>query len=203
MKRTAVALGVAAATLWSAGVLAQGRNFAGTWTVDTERTALAAGVAARVSADGSGGGAGGRGAAGAGGAGGGGAVMRSGGGGVAAGGFAGGGGGGARGGGGGGGRGMAGPTTIALDASTFTVGTNAYKLDGSVTTTETPRGNITAKAGWKGDKLVIETTSPGPNGPLVSTATWYLEGEALVRETSMPAPDGGDPRVSKTYFKKS
>jgi hypothetical protein len=197
MKRTAGALGVAAVTLWSAGVFAQGRNFAGTWTIDSERTAAASGLEQRVVAGGGGvarsggGGAGGGVAAG-------GAVMRMGGGG-AAGGF--GGGGGARS--GGGGVMVAGPVSITMDASTFAVGGASYRLDGSVTTIETPRGTTTAKAAWSGDKLVIETTSQGPNGPLVSKATWYLEGESLVRETSLPAPDGADPIVRKTYYKKS
>ena len=70
--------------------------------------------------------------------------------------------------------------------TTFTIATaetsTAYKLDGSATTTETPRGNVTVKAGWKDDRIVIETTAPGAAGPMVSTTSWYLDGAALVRE---------------------
>ena len=88
----------------------------------------------------------------------------------------------------------AGPQTISLDATTFTIATaetsTAYKLDGSATTTETPRGNITVKAGWKDDRIVIETTAPGAAGPMVSTTSWYLDGATLVRETSVTGADG-------------
>jgi len=192
-----MALGVAAVALWATSAFAQGRNFAGNWTVDSER--MLAESAAAMAAGGSGGGVmrsgggggGGRGGGGAAGGGfvSGGAVMRS----------DGGGGGGARGGRGG----AAGPTTIALDASSFSVGPTAYKLDGSPTTTETPRGIQVAKAAWKGDKLTIETTLQSPTGNIVTTQTWYLEGESLVRETSTPSPDGGEPRVSKMFFKRS
>jgi len=107
------------------------------------------------------------------------------------------------GGGGGRGGGVAGPTTVALDANTFTFGATSYKLDGTPTTTETPMGVRTSKATWKNDKLVIELSTQTPNGAITSTQTWYLEGDWLVRETSSPAPDGGAPRVSKTYFKRA
>ena len=114
---------------------------------------------------------------------------------------------GARSGGGGGRGGMsAGPQTISLDANTFTIATaetsTAYKLDGSATTTETPRGNVTVKAGWKDDRIVIETTAPGPAGPMVSTTSWYLDGAALVREISVTGADG-QPIVRKLYYKRS
>ena len=67
MKRSTFALGVAAVALWSAGALAQGRNFSGNWTIDTERMqeiAAAGGGGAVVAAGGGGmrsGGGGGRG----------------------------------------------------------------------------------------------------------------------------------------------
>jgi hypothetical protein len=91
---------------------------------------------------------------------------------------------------------------IALDANAFSIGTTAYKLDGSVTTIPGPRGDITAKAAWQGDKLVIESTAPtAAGGTSVSKTSWYLDGESLVRETSRTGPDG-QPMVSKTYFKR-
>ena len=98
------------------------------------------------------------------------------------------------------------PTVIAMDAGSFKIGSGenitTYKTDGSVQTITTARGEVKAKAAWKGDKLVIETTSEGPNGPLTSTNTWYLEGEALVRETNSTTPDG-QTIARKTFFKKS
>lgn len=204
MKRAATAFGVAAIGLWSAGIFAQGRNLAGSWTVDMERTAAEAiNSLAAAGATGGGvrsGGGGGRGGAGVGS---GGAVVgaRSGGGGT-------GGAGGAATGGGARGRsaGAAGPMTIALDATTFTVGSGetstAYRLDGSPTTVDLPNGKATTKAGWKDDRLVIETTTDGISGPIVTTVVWYLEGDSLVRETHVPGPDG-QTRVRKTYFKRA
>jgi hypothetical protein len=196
MKRVipTIALGLG---LLCANLPAQGRNFAGSWTVDLERT-----MAANPGAAAGGRGGGGGGMRSGGGGGGGGTVTPVTGGAVA----------GARGGGGGGGGGMrsggAGPVpmSITADANTFTVGsgetTTTYRLDGTPTTTETPRGQATVKAAWQGDRVVIETTTQGPQGPLVSTATWYLEGDALVRETSAPGPDG-QAISRKTYFKRS
>ena len=194
MKRF-VMLSAVAAALMSVGVYAQGRNFSGTWTIDSEKTA----------ASNPAGGGGGRG-----GAVGGTMVRQSSGADVVA------VGGGARGGGGGGGavvaRSGAGgavggpvPTTIAIDAKSFTLtsGQNAtvYALDGSVTDVSNARSKATAKAAWQGDKLVIETTAEGPNGPVVSQAAWYLDGEWLVRENSSTGADG-TAVVRKTYFKK-
>jgi hypothetical protein len=196
MKR-AVIVGVAAAALMSVGLGAQGRNFSGTWTVDSEKTMAAnAGMA----------GAGGRG-----GGGGGGTIERrvvdpATTGAVAV------GGGGARGGGGGGAvvarsGAAAGPvgTTITLDTKSFSVTqgetTTAYALDGSTTDISNAMRKATAKASWQGDKLVIQTTAEGQNGPVVTQATWYLEGESLVRENNSTAPDG-QAITRKTYFKK-
>ena len=186
--------------LWTADVIAQGRNFAGNWTVDVERTS-----AANAAMGGGGGGArGGRGAAT------GGTMVAAAGTGTAVeqrtttgGAVAVAGGGGGRGGGtisaapaGAGMRSGGGPTptVIAMDAGSFKIGSGenitSYKTDGSVQTITTARGEVKAKAAWKGDKLVIETTSEGPNGPLTSTNTWYLEGESLIRETNSTTPDG-------------
>jgi hypothetical protein len=200
MKRVIPALVMAASLFATGGVSAQGRNFAGTWTLDVDRMVEVMGATAR-----SGGGGGAVGGGGMRGRAGGdtGAVAAGAGGGVARSGGGGGGGGGMRGGRGGG---AAGPMSLSLDANTFTVGSGeistAYKLDGSVTTTDTERGQITTKAAWKGDHIVIETTAPGPNGLITTTTSWYLEGESLVREMSRPGPDG-QPIVNKAFFKKS
>ena len=196
MKRAIGALAIAAAATWATGLTAQGRNFAGTWTVDQERMSAEPAAGAVF---GPAGGGGGRGGARVGGGGAGGAVASAGA--TSSGGFA-----SAGGGGRGGGRGgaVAGPTTIAFDAATFTVGTGpastSYKIDG-VTTVQTVRGDVTAKAAWQGDKLVIETTSPGPSGPAVSTTSWYLDGQNLVRETSTLGANG-EPIVRKMFYKR-
>ena len=195
---------------WTADVIAQGRNFAGNWTVDVERTSAA--NAAAMGAGGGGGARGGRGAAAVGtvAAAGTAAPLSSG---SYAGAVAVAGGGGARGGAVGAAPAGAGmrsgggptPTVIAMDAGSFKIGSGenitTYKTDGSVQTITTARGEVKAKAAWKGDKLVIETTSEGPNGPLTSTNTWYLDGEALVRETNSTTPDG-QTIARKTFFKK-
>ena len=163
MKRVIPALVMAASLFATGGVSAQGRNFAGTWTLDVDRMAETMAAVAR-----SGGGGGGGGMRGGGGTG------SS----VAAGGAVGAGGGARSGGGGGGMRGRggaAGPMTLSLDANSFTVGSGeistGYKLDGSVTTTDTERGQIATKAAWKGDHIVIETTAPGPNGSITTTTS--------------------------------
>lgn len=199
MKR-AVLVSVAAAALMSVGLYAQGRNFSGTWTVDSEKT-MAANAGLGAVAGGRGGGGGGT-------------MVRAGGdataGAVAV------GGGGARGGGGGGavvarsggtGGAVGGPvgTTITLDTKSFTITqgqtSTAYALDGSATDISNAMRKATAKASWQGDKLVIETTSEGANGPVVSLATWYLEGDSLVRENSSTSADG-QAVTRRTYFKK-
>ena len=192
MKRT-VLLGVAAAALMSVSLYAQGRNFSGTWTIDSEKT---------MAANGGMGGGGGRG----------GAVVASGGGGTgerriadpaAAGAVA-------VGGGtmvarsGGAGAVPAG-TSIAIDTKSFTLTqgqtSTVYALDGSSSDVSNARRTATAKAAWQGDKLVIETTAEGPNGPVMTQAAWYLEGESLVRENTSTGADGQAITV-KTYFKK-
>ena len=199
MKR-AVLLSAVAAVLVSVGVGAQGRNFSGTWTIDAEKTAASGGAAGGVVGGRGGGGesrvmvagsAGDRSAAAATAVGGG--VARSGGGGGA---VAAGGGVGAR------STGM----SVTMDANSFTLvngaTTTTYKLDGSVTNIENPRGTVTAKAAWQGDKIAIETTSEGPNGAIVTHAFWYLEGDYLVRENKSTSPDGQE-IVRKTFYKRS
>ena len=200
MKR-AVMLGAVAAALLSVGVGAQGRNFSGTWVMDAEKTAAAGGGAmggrggggeSRVMVAGSGGD---RSAAAATAVGGG--VARGGGGAVAS---------------AGGERAVAatgvprGGLSLTMDANSLTIvsgaTTTTHKLDGSVTNIENPRGTVTAKAAWQGDKIAIETTSEGPNGAIVSHAFWYLEGDYLVRENKSTSPDGQE-IVRKTYYKRS
>ena len=197
MKRVRASLTMAALALCAAGTFAQGRDFAGSWVVDTEKTS----AAAALSGVSGGGGAGGRG-----GVGGGGGGMRSGGGGTAVAGGGGRGGGFAGGGGGARGGGVAAPTVITLDPTSFTIGAGemrtTYKLDGTPTTIERPNGSVTAKAAWAGDRLTIQTVTDTPNGQMTNTTVWYLEGESLVRETSAPGADG-QTITRKTYFKRA
>ena len=99
------------------------------------------------------------------------------------------------------------PTVISMNAGSFTIGSGetatTYKTDGSVNAITNAAGqSVQAKAAWKGDKLVIETTTETPNGPRSATNTWYLEGESLVRETASTTPDG-QAVTRKTFFKKS
>ena len=191
----AVTVGTIAAVVMSVGLAAQGRNFSGTWTIDSEKTMAANGgtmgggrggaragdaVARRVDT-----GTGGTVAAAGGGAGGGGvAVARS---------------------GGAGGAVVATGTVLTVDTKSFTIAqgqtTTTYPLDGSVTDLNNPMRKTVAKASWQGDKIAIETTAEGPNGPIVTHATWYLEGEWLVRENTSTGADG-QPVVRKTYYKK-
>ncbi len=201
MKRAAMMMSVAAAALMTVSLSAQGRNFAGSWTVDAEKTA-----ASNPATGGGGRGGGGGGMARSGGAGG--AVVATG---ATATATA---GGGARGGGGGGGAVMArsgGPgtpaiTAVTMDANNFTLvqgqSTTTYKTDGSVTNLDNEMRKASAKASWQGDKLVIETTTETSNGPIVAHATWYLEGEWLGRENKSTSADGTEV-VRKTYYKRS
>jgi hypothetical protein len=192
MKR-AVMLSAVAAVLLSVGVGAQGRNFAGAWVIDQEKTAAAGGGAmgggggAMVARSASG--VSTTGAVAAGGSGGarGGAVAGVGVGGVRAG-------------------GTAPGVSLTMDANSFTLVnggmTTTYKLDGSVTNIENAMRKVSAKASWQGDKIAIETTAEGPNGPIVTNAFWYLEGDYLVRENKSTGPDGQEV-VRKTYYKRS
>ena len=96
--------------------------------------------------------------------------------------------------------------TVTADASTFSFGSGesmtTYRLDGSVSTTDTPRGEVAVKASWQGDRVVVETTNPGANGPVVTKVAWYMDGDALVRESTIPGPDG-QTISRKTYYKRS
>ena len=194
MKHVAT-MGTIAAVLMSVGLVAQGRNFSGNWTIDSEKTTAAnagtvggggmarsggtgdATMARRVDA-GTGG------VAVAGGGGGGAMVARS---------------------GGAGGAAVVTGTVLTVDTKSFTIAqgqtTTTYPLDGTVTDLNNPMRKTVAKASWQGDKIAIETTAEGPNGPIVTHTTWYLEAESLVRETSSTGADG-QPVVRKTYYKK-
>jgi hypothetical protein len=155
---------------------AQGRNFSGTWVIDSEKTMAAAqatigGTGGAVVARSGGGG--GRGSATGG--------VLSGGGGVAVGAGV------AR----SGGRGGAvmtaagADTVITIDAATFSIDSGGfqtnYPLTGTEATIQTRSGEAKARASWKGDTLVIEQTSETPNGPVTVTTSWFLEGDSLVR----------------------
>ena len=88
----------------------------------------------------------------------------------------------------GGGAGVSTDMVITIDANTFSTNIGgihtSYPLDGSEVTVQTRGGEAKARASWKGDMLVIETTSSGPDGPVTSTTSWFLEGDSLVRLTT-------------------
>jgi hypothetical protein len=52
-----------------------------------------------------------------------------------------------------------------------------YKLDGTETVNKTQRGESKSVAKWDGAKLVVKTSSEGPNGPTEQTATWSLSAD--------------------------
>jgi hypothetical protein len=184
-------------------VNAQGRSFSGTWVIDSDKTMAAAQSTGepgtRAIAGGSGGGtmvaAGGGGGAAAGavaearprsGSGGGGAATAGGGGRVIA----------APGGSGGRvGAVVSTDTVITMDANNFITDIGgvrtSYPLNGSEVPVQLRNSEGRARASWKGDTIVIETTLETPTGPLVSTTSWYLEGDSLVRLTNR-----------KTYYKR-
>lgn len=183
---------ISAAAMSAAG---QGRSFSGTWVVDQERTMEATRVLMEGAVSGAvvtrrdGGEARG---------GGGGTVSAGGGGRVAAGAVVGGGAG--SGGGvvarsGGAGGSVSPDTIIAIDASAFSIEAGgvrtSYPLNGAEVVVQVRNRDGRARASWAGDKLVIETTVDSPDGPVVSSASWFMEGDSLVRETSR-----------KTYYKR-
>jgi hypothetical protein len=84
--------------------------------------------------------------------------------------------------------------------------TRAYKLDGSESVNETPRGQLKTRSKWDGAKLVTSGTSEvqGPNGPftLESTETMMLDAQGrLVIETVSKTPMGE--RTTKLVYKKA
>jgi len=102
-----------------------------------------------------------------------------------------------QGGGGGGGGGMgAVPMTIKQTADALTIertfngntNSTSYTLDGTEKEIQMMgRGGqpttAKAKAKWDGDKIVIETTREGQNGPVTTKAKYSLDGANLVVET--------------------
>jgi hypothetical protein len=167
-------IGAAAMVLLVSGsVFAQGKpNFAGTWTLDAEKTA-----AANPAPAGGGGGGGGN-----------------------------------RGGGGGGGRGggQAGPMTIKVDATTFSIErqgqngptTTAYVLDGKPNKMTQGQAEVTYTAKVVGSTIEIETTRDMGGTPVTSKAVWSMDGEYLVQATTAPGREGGAATTRKTYYKK-
>jgi hypothetical protein len=92
--------------------------------------------------------------------------------------------------------------TVAVDSTSFTWGPNTYKIGGTVSLQDKMRGGTIAfRAAWKDDKMVVDELA-AIDGPVVSTTSYYLEGESLVREYSKPSSDGSAPRVVKSYYKR-
>jgi hypothetical protein len=159
-----VGLTAIAVSVGTLSVAAQGRNFSGTWVVDSEKTMAAmaaAGGGGTMTAAGGGGGA---------------VVARSGG-----------------GGGRGGGMASAGSTdtVISLDGTAFSLETGGvktvYPLNGTEVLVEVRGVTGKGQAAWQGDVLTITTTLDSPNGPVTSSTKWSMEGDSLVRETARKA----------------
>jgi hypothetical protein len=84
--------------------------------------------------------------------------------------------------------------------------TRVYKLDGTESVNDTPRGQLKTKSKWDGAKLVTSGTSEvqGPNGAftLESTETMMLDAQGhLVIETVSKTPMGE--RTTKLVYKKA
>lgn len=182
MRNMCVGITALAVSVGVLSVAAQGRNFSGTWVIDSEKTLAAASTA--------------------GGSGGGGTVMaRAGGGGrggVATGGLVATGTGGGTATGSGGGRGgamISTDTIISMDGGAFSVEaagvTTSYPLNGTEAAVDVRGMSGKARAAWQGDTLVITTTLESPNGPVTSSTQWSMEGDSLVRGTTR-----------KTYYKR-
>jgi hypothetical protein len=191
MRNICVGIAAIAVSVGTMAVAAQGRNFSGTWVVDSEKTMAAAPTAAAgggaVMARSAGGGAGGGGET----------RVMAGGGGIAT---AGGGGGERRAvaggqGGAAGGVMVSADTVISMDANAFSLEQggvkNSYPLNGSEVTVEMRGLSGKASAAWQGDVLVITTTIERPDGPVTTTARWSIEGDSLVRDTGR-----------KTFYKR-
>jgi len=113
---------------------------------------------------------------------------------------------------GGGGRGPGGapgPVTITQTATELTIETTmnentmktVYKLDGTQSVNETPRGKSTIVSKWDGAKLVSTIKRETQRGTMESTETRSLAADGtMVVETTTNTPDG--PRTSKRVFNK-
>jgi pectate lyase len=66
--------------------------------------------------------------------------------------------------------------------------TTTYKLDGTESVNKMGQSESKSTAKFDGAKLVIKTTSEGPNGPTETTATWSLSADfkelTIVRATA-------------------
>jgi hypothetical protein len=193
MRNICVGIAAIAVSVGTMSVAAQGRNFSGTWVVDSEKTMAAAEAAGMGSGGGtmvarSGGGAGG--AVGAVAAAGGGESRRM----IASGGEA----VGTRSAGGGGAVGgvmVSADTVITMDGTSFSIeqgGTKtSYPLNGTEVAVTVRNYSGKARATWQGDTLVITQTVDMPNGPVTSSTNWSMEGDSLLRESGR-----------KTYYKR-
>jgi hypothetical protein len=149
-------------------------NFAGSWTVDQDKTT----AANPAPAGGGGGGGGARGGGGAGGGGGrGGAqgpmVIKQ------------------------------DATTLSIERQGANgPTTTTYTLDGKphkVTMGQT-EADVTAKI--VGSTIEIETTRDMGNGPTTTKQIWSMDGEWLVSSSTQPPRGGGEATTRKTYYKK-
>jgi hypothetical protein len=173
MRRVTALVGAAVVAMWAVTVLAQAKNFSGTWTVDQEKT-TAANPAPAGGGGGGGGARGGGGAGGGGGRGGGGpmtvkqdattlSVER---------------------------QGANGPTT-----TTYTLDGKPHKV-----TMGQAEADVTAKV--VGSTIEIETTRDMGGTPTTTKQVWSMEGEWLVTAQTQPGRNGGEPTTRKTYYKK-
>ena len=174
MRRVTALVSAAAVVLWAAAVMAQAKpNFAGTWTMDQEKT-----TAANPAAAGGGGGGGGQRGGGAGGGGGrGGAqgpmtikqdatslsIER---------------------------QGANGPTTT------------TYVLDGKANKMTQGQAEVTYTAKVVGATIEIETTRDMQGTAVTSKQIWSMDGEWLVSTSQQPGRNGGEATSRKTYYKK-
>lgn len=120
---------------------------------------------------------------------------------------------------GGGGRGMGGmmgPVTIKHTADALTIErtqgeakiVTTYNLAGKEQENSMPgrqggpatMAKYTSK--WDGPKLVTTIVREGPNGPMTSTESRWIDGATMIVETASTGPDG-TARVRKTIFKKT
>jgi len=71
-----------------------------------------------------------------------------------------------------------------------------------VTKVQARGGEADAKATWEGNKLKVDVTSQGQNGPQTQTSHYYMDGAWLVREQQIPARGDNPASSRKTYYKK-
>jgi hypothetical protein len=76
--------------------------------------------------------------------------------------------------------------------------TTDYKLDGSESEISMGRMTAKAKAMWDGDKIVVETTREGQNGPMTTKAIYSIDASGMLWVTN-ETPNGS----RKVAYKKS